>query len=102
MASSTGFGCDATKKYFCPRLIDYLAIVGSRRVGKSRSREAPTTTSSSPPPPSSYTSVGRESRDGQPTATVTNPQLLRRYPVEDHADFPLPLDMVYFCQPEGK
>ena len=29
------------------------------------------------------------------------PELLRRYPVEDHKDFPLPLDMVYFCQPEG-
>lgn len=27
--------------------------------------------------------------------------MLRRYPVEDHKDFPLPLDMVYFCQPEG-
>lgn len=21
--------------------------------------------------------------------------------MEDHKDFPLPLDMVYFCQPEG-
>ena len=29
------------------------------------------------------------------------PELLRRYPPNDHADFPLPLDMVYFCQPEG-
>ena len=29
------------------------------------------------------------------------PELLRRYPPSDHADFPLPLDMVYFCQPEG-
>jgi hypothetical protein len=29
------------------------------------------------------------------------PELLRRYPPTDHADFPLPLDMVYFCQPEG-
>lgn len=27
--------------------------------------------------------------------------MLRRYPPSDHADFPLPLDMVYFCQPEG-
>lgn len=26
---------------------------------------------------------------------------MRRYPPNDHADFPLPLDMVYFCQPEG-
>ena len=29
------------------------------------------------------------------------PELLRRYPPTDHTDFPLPLDMVYFCQPEG-
>lgn len=32
---------------------------------------------------------------------VQLPELLRRYPPSDHADFPLPLDMVYFCQPEG-
>lgn len=29
------------------------------------------------------------------------PELLRRYPPYDHTDFPMPLDMVYFCQPEG-
>lgn len=29
------------------------------------------------------------------------PELLRRYPLYDHSDFPMPLDMVYFCQPEG-
>lgn len=29
------------------------------------------------------------------------PELLRRYPPGDHADFPMPIDMVYFCQPEG-
>lgn len=29
------------------------------------------------------------------------PELLRRYPTQDHKDFPMPLDMVYFCQPEG-
>lgn len=29
------------------------------------------------------------------------PELLRRYPLEDHADFPLPPDVVFFCQPEG-
>lgn len=27
--------------------------------------------------------------------------MLRRYPLTNHDDFPLPLDMVYFCQPEG-
>ncbi|KAL0114254.1 hypothetical protein PUN28_011503 [Cardiocondyla obscurior] len=61
---------DIQKKFLCPRLVDYLAIVGSRMPAASR----------------------------QP---VQVPELLRRYPVEDHKDFPLPLDMVYFCQPEG-
>ncbi|XP_017753850.1 PREDICTED: MAP kinase-activating death domain protein isoform X2 [Eufriesea mexicana] len=61
---------DIQKKYLCPRLVDYLAIVGARLPSVSR----------------------------QP---VQVPELLRRYPVEDHKDFPLPLDMVYFCQPEG-
>ncbi|EFX87953.1 hypothetical protein DAPPUDRAFT_191648 [Daphnia pulex] len=77
MASSGGGsgGCDATKKYFCPRLIDYLAIVGSRR-------------------PAGYSTGSR-------TGHAVTPELLRRYPIDDHADFPLPLDMVYFCQPEG-
>ncbi|KAK1125780.1 hypothetical protein K0M31_005325 [Melipona bicolor] len=61
---------DIQKKHLCPRLVDYLAIVGARLPSVSR----------------------------QP---VQVPELLRRYPVEDHKDFPLPLDMVYFCQPEG-
>ncbi|KAH0952986.1 hypothetical protein HN011_011318, partial [Eciton burchellii] len=61
---------DIQKKFLCPRLVDYLAIVGARMPAASR----------------------------QP---VQVPELLRRYPVEDHKDFPLPLDMVYFCQPEG-
>ncbi|CAG2122562.1 unnamed protein product, partial [Medioppia subpectinata] len=29
------------------------------------------------------------------------PELLRRYPPEDHSDFALPPDVVFFCQPEG-
>ena len=29
------------------------------------------------------------------------PELLRRYPLEDHKDFPLPNDVIFFCQPEG-
>lgn len=101
MASSAGGsgGCDATKKYFCPRLIDYLAIVGSRRPASysagSRSKA---------PPPSggtigSATPLNASARGGH--ATSVTPELLRRYPIDDHADFPLPLDMVYFCQPEG-
>uniref|UniRef100_A0A8C8FWU9 MAP kinase-activating death domain protein n=1 Tax=Oncorhynchus tshawytscha TaxID=74940 RepID=A0A8C8FWU9_ONCTS len=57
------------KKKMCPRLLDYLVVVGARQ-------------------PSTDT--------GSQT-----PQLLRRYPLEDHPDFPLSPDVVFFCQPEG-
>ncbi|XP_044125524.1 MAP kinase-activating death domain protein isoform X3 [Bufo gargarizans] len=57
------------KKKPCPRLLDYLVIVGARQ-------------------PSS-------------DSVAQTPELLRRYPLEDHTDFPLPPDVVFFCQPEG-
>ncbi|XP_028298777.1 MAP kinase-activating death domain protein isoform X4 [Gouania willdenowi] len=57
------------KKKPCPRLLDYLVVVGARQ-------------------PSS-------------DSVAKTPQLLRRYPLEDHHDFPLPPDVVFFCQPEG-
>ncbi|KOB76445.1 Uncharacterized protein OBRU01_02082 [Operophtera brumata] len=62
----------STRQQLCPRLVDYLTIVGARP----------------------YTS-------GKGLAPVQAPELLRRYPLTNHDDFPLPLDMVYFCQPEG-
>lgn len=60
---------DFSKKYFCPRLLDYIIIVGARQPSWSH--------------------------------TVQTPELLRRYPLDDHQDFPLPPDVVFFCQPEG-
>lgn len=57
------------KKKLCPRLLDYLVIIGARH-------------------PSS-------------DSIAQTPELLRRYPLEDHPDFPLPPDVVFFCQPEG-
>ncbi|XP_012156976.1 MAP kinase-activating death domain protein isoform X7 [Ceratitis capitata] len=66
------------KLSLCPRLVDYMAIVGAR---------------TTPPIPKGL--------PGNKTPPVQIPELLRRYPPSDHADFPLPLDMVYFCQPEG-
>nr|XP_042894648.1 MAP kinase-activating death domain protein isoform X3 [Parasteatoda tepidariorum] len=60
---------DCTKKYFCPRLLDYIVFVGARQPSRNRS--------------------------------VQPPELLRRYPAEDHKDFPLSPDVVFFCQPEG-
>lgn len=38
----------------------------------------------------------------KPTIDSTQtPELLRRFPQKDHKDFPLPGDVVFFCQPEG-
>lgn len=61
---------DYQKKFFCPRLLDYILIVGTRHPNRNDS-------------------------------VVQTPELLRRYPLEDHNDFPLPPDVVFFCQPEG-
>lgn len=58
------------KKYFCPRLLDYIVIAGSRHHNNNNN-------------------------------VAQTPELLRRYPLEDHADFPLPTDVIFFCQPEG-
>ncbi|CAL4113353.1 unnamed protein product, partial [Meganyctiphanes norvegica] len=60
---------EAERRRLCPRLLDYLVIVGARTPNRA--------------------------------APVQPPELLRRYPPDDHKDFPLPLDVVYFCQPEG-
>ena len=61
---------EAQKKYFCPRLLDYVLIVGSRHPNRNNS-------------------------------VAQTPELLRRYPLDDHKDFPLAPDVVFFCQPEG-
>ena len=62
--------CDASHRFFCPRLLDYLVIVGSRHPNRNNS-------------------------------VAQTPEMLRRYPIEDHKDFPLAPDVVFFCQPEG-
>ena len=61
---------DSSQKYFCPRLLDYIVIVGSRHPNRNN-------------------------------AVAQTPEMLRRYPMDDHKDFPLPPDVVFFCQPEG-
>uniref|UniRef100_A0A336KGN7 MAP kinase-activating death domain protein n=1 Tax=Culicoides sonorensis TaxID=179676 RepID=A0A336KGN7_CULSO len=71
------------RQSLCPRLIDYLAIVGARTTSVSKTNTTNSNVQSNAPP------------------SVQIPELLRRYPPTDHSDFPLPLDMVYFCQPEG-
>ncbi|XP_054153734.1 MAP kinase-activating death domain protein-like isoform X2 [Oppia nitens] len=61
---------DCVKKYFSPRLLDYICVVGSRQTSAD-------------------------------IHSLQLPELLRRYPPEDHSDFALPPDVVFFCQPEG-
>ncbi|TNN07813.1 MAP kinase-activating death domain protein [Schistosoma japonicum] len=34
-------------------------------------------------------------------ASVQSPEILCRFPPTDHKDFPLPMDVSFFCQPEG-
>ncbi|VDM46070.1 unnamed protein product, partial [Toxocara canis] len=44
----------------------------------------------------------QQSFDGASSSTtLTSPELLRRYPTDDHKDFYLPTDVTVFCQPEG-
>jgi hypothetical protein len=62
--------CEQTKRYFSPRLLDYVIIVGCRH-------------------PNEFNHISQ------------TPELLRRYPLEDHKDFSLPPDVIFFCQPEG-
>ncbi|XP_055617610.1 MAP kinase-activating death domain protein isoform X2 [Toxorhynchites rutilus septentrionalis] len=76
----------------CPRLIDYLAIVGARSAVVTRPGNTSGATGNAP---------GLPGAGPNAPPPVQIPELLRRYPPTDHADFPLPLDMVYFCQPEG-
>ena len=61
---------DASRKHFCPRLLDYIIVVGAKNPNRNNS-------------------------------VAQTPELLRRYPLEDHDDFALPPDVVFFCQPEG-
>ncbi|XP_072554629.1 MAP kinase-activating death domain protein-like isoform X5 [Paramormyrops kingsleyae] len=66
------------KKKPCSRLLDYLVVVGASSRGYKCWKMQPSSDS-----------------------VAQTPQLLRRYPLEDHADFALPPDVVFFCQPEG-
>lgn len=76
-------GTSGSRAHFCPRLVDYIAIVGSRGAAAvAASNEI-------------------NSIDSYASSSIQVPELLRRYPPQDHKDFPLPIDIVYFCQPEG-
>ena len=102
---------NTASKYFCPRLVDYIAIVGARKYNGGETSNATTSNTSGGHISSSsnvntgtgYTAAisGTSSGSTSSSYSVQMPELLRRYPPEDHKDFPLPPDVVFFCQPEG-
>ncbi|XP_065219139.1 MAP kinase-activating death domain protein isoform X2 [Planococcus citri] len=125
------------EKFFCPRLIDYIVVVGSYSPLSKHSSAPPTSESrnkhnapkeeSAPLNRSSSVATSkprqnRSSRSSRKTSLysvgraltcssfgasnssishIQSPDLLRRFPEEDHKDFALPKDVVCFCQPEG-
>uniref|UniRef100_A0A0N5CCS5 MAP kinase-activating death domain protein n=1 Tax=Strongyloides papillosus TaxID=174720 RepID=A0A0N5CCS5_STREA len=76
---------DDKNKELCPRLLDYVVMVGRRENTKFESQPLLT----------SFASHEKKN------ILVSNPSILRRYPSDDHKDFALPLDVTCFCQPEG-
>ncbi|XP_060847508.1 MAP kinase-activating death domain protein isoform X3 [Rhopalosiphum padi] len=86
-------------QFFCPRLIDYLAIVGAHPNSSKRSSlyELQNNGTNN----DDYSGVSSTVSSSDDNFYIQNPELLRRYPAEDHKDFILPETMSYFCQPEG-
>ncbi|KAI6187935.1 MAP kinase-activating death domain-containing protein [Aphelenchoides besseyi] len=84
---------DDKSRELCPRLIDFLVIVGRR--ADSKLQKAPPI------------GVHVAPQDIKPLRRrsgflgVANPEILRRYPTDNHKDFELPTDVTLFCQPEG-
>lgn len=106
-----------SQQYFCPRLIDFVIIVGCKEPatpaqllakhlqfqqqfqrqhggGGSGGGESLLVAS----PSSHMVDLGGTRAHPQLSQL---PELLRRYPLDDHKDFMLPQDVTYFCQPEG-
>ncbi|VVC41070.1 Hypothetical protein CINCED_3A012715 [Cinara cedri] len=89
-------------QYFCPRLIDYLAIVGAQpSSSKKKSLYELQNNSTNNEGVRSGISSTTESCNTEDNLYIQTPELLRRYPASDHKDFLLPETMSYFCQPEG-
>lgn len=89
------------KKYFCPRLIDFVIIVGCKEPATpaqliAKHLHQQQLNEQSIPP--EYRQQHNDINKNPPTQL---PELLRRYPLDDHNDFMLPQDVTFFCQPEG-
>uniref|UniRef100_A0AAF5I3S8 MAP kinase-activating death domain protein n=1 Tax=Strongyloides stercoralis TaxID=6248 RepID=A0AAF5I3S8_STRER len=76
---------DDKNKELCPRLLDYVVLVGRRENTKYESQPL-------------LTSFAQHEKKN---ILISNSSILRRYPSDDHKDFALPKDVTYFCQPEG-
>lgn len=101
--------------YFCPRLIDFVIIVGCKEPAtpaqllakhlqyqqqhqQQLSGGCGHVLSTQDNNTSSMVDLGGTRAHPQLSQL---PELLRRYPLDDHKDFMLPQDVTYFCQPEG-
>lgn len=114
------------KKYFCPRLIDFVIIVGCKEPASPsqllakhlhqqqmfKQHQMDLYEQSIPPEyqeryhQQMQQQQQQQQAESQPAAgpqlpLSQLPELLRRYPLDDHADFMLPQDVTFFCQPEG-
>ena len=107
------------KKHFSPRLIDFVIIVGckepatpSQLIAKNLQKqqlEHQHYEQSLPPELKQQYNDYYNAQKVQALASPPQqqpplaqlPELLRRYPLDDHSDFMLPQDVTYFCQPEG-
>lgn len=104
------------KKYFCPRLIDFVIIVGCKEPATPSQLLAKhlnqlqqqqqhylnqNTEYYSPEARQKFILNSNASNSANRTQLTQLPDLLRRYPLDDHNDFMLPQDVIYFCQPEG-
>ncbi|KRX75299.1 MAP kinase-activating death domain protein [Trichinella sp. T6] len=87
-----GQKCCDKRMNICPRLIDYLVIVGSREANFSQARKT-----------CSFSQASDSERPyiSAHTFCTNRSELLRRYPSSNHDDFVLPPDVVHFCQPDG-
>jgi len=86
-------------QYFCPRLIDYLAIVGAHP--KSSKKSSLYELQNNRTTNEERSGINTTMATDEDSFYIQNPELLRRYPADDHKDFILPETMSYFCQPEG-
>lgn len=102
------------KKYFCPRLIDFIIIAGckepqtpsqliSKHILEEQLYQKHYEDSLPPEFHQEKYKINKPQNEklGPQLPPAQLPELLRRYPLDDHKDFMLPQDVTYFCQPEG-